>query len=218
MAKKDLKLTVETRERIGTTGSQGLRRAGKFPAVIYGHGAAPQHVAIDQRTFEELLHHGGRTAIITLEDGNTKGGETAMVRAVQYHPVNHHVLHADLLRVSADEKVSTELQVVTTGVARGVRDAGGVMDVITHQLEIEGPASKIPEHLEIDVTALGIHEHVTAAEVKLPAGFTMLTPPETIVVAIEASRTEHELEEAAAGPTEAAEPEVIGSKPEGSEG
>ena len=74
------------------------------------------------------------------------------------------------------------------------------MDVVTHELEIEGPANRIPEHLEIDVTELGIHEHVTAGDVKLPEGFKMLTPAETMVVAIEPSRTERELEEAAAGP------------------
>ena len=73
------------------------------------------------------------------------------------------------------------------------------MDVIVHEIEVEGPANQIPEHLEVDVTALGVHEHVTAADIALPAGFKLLTPPETIVVAIEPSRTARELEEAAAG-------------------
>jgi large subunit ribosomal protein L25 len=209
---KELKLAIEPRQKLGTTGAAALRKDGKIPAVVYGHGAAPEHVAIDARAFDDILHHGGRNAIITLADGKKKG-ETALVRDVQIDPVSRRVIHADLLRVSADEAVSARLHVVTIGVARGVREFGGVMDVVSHELEVEGPASRIPEHLEVDVTELGIHDHVTAGDVTLPEGFALLTSPETIVVSIEPSRTERELEEAAAGPAEALEPEIVGAEP-----
>ncbi|MBV8155342.1 MAG: 50S ribosomal protein L25 [Candidatus Eremiobacteraeota bacterium] len=211
MATKDLRLSIETRQKLGTTGAQSLRQRGKIPAVVYGHGTPAEHVAIEARAFEDILHHGGRNSIITLSEGGKKG-ETALVRELQYDPVTRRIIHADLLRVSADEAVTVELQVVTVGTALGVRDFGGVMDVVTHALEVEGPANRIPENLEVDVTNLGIHEHVSAADVKLPNGFTMVTPPDTIVVSIEASRTEKELEEVAAGPTEAAEPEIVGAE------
>ncbi|MBV8490094.1 MAG: 50S ribosomal protein L25 [Candidatus Eremiobacteraeota bacterium] len=216
MAAKEHKLTVEPRERVGTTGSNSLRHAGKIPAVLYGHGVAPEHLALDAHAFEELLHRGGRNAIVTLTGGPKT--ETALVREVAINPVTRRIIHADLQRVSADEAIAATIAVVTVGVPRGVREFGGVMDVITHELEIEGPASKIPDHLEVDVEQLGIHEHVTAADVKIPDGFKMLTPGETTVVTVEPSRTERDLEEAAAGPTEAAEPEVIGAKPEGENG
>ncbi|HTA40789.1 MAG TPA: 50S ribosomal protein L25, partial [Candidatus Acidoferrales bacterium] len=98
MATKDLKLAIEPRSKTGTTGAQALRADGKIPAVIYGHGTAPEHVAIDAHVFEELLHHGGRTGMITLTGGAGKS-ETALVREIQRHPVSHKVLHADLLRV-----------------------------------------------------------------------------------------------------------------------
>jgi large subunit ribosomal protein L25 len=206
-----LKLSIETREKLGTTGAAALRRHGKIPAVVYGHGTAAQNIAIDARAFNDILHHGGRNSIITLTDGGKKG-ETALVRELQIDPVSRRIIHADLLRVSADEAVTVELPVVTVGAARGVRESGGVMDVLNHTLEIEGPANRIPEHLEVDVTELGIHEHINAGDVKLPNGFTMVTPSDTVVVAIEPSRTERELEEAAAGPTEAAEPEIVGAE------
>ena len=212
MPTKDFKLTIQRREKLGTTGAQGLRAKGKIPAVLYGHGIAAEHLALDAHAFEEVLHHGGRNSIITLNDGGKKG-ETALVRDVQVHPVSHRVLHADLLRVSADEAVSASIGIVTVGVPKGVKDFGGVMDVLVHELEIEGPASRIPDHLEIDVTELGIHEHATAGDIKLPDGFTLLIPADTVVVAIEQSRTERELEEAAAGPTEAVEPEIVGAEP-----
>jgi large subunit ribosomal protein L25 len=212
VASKEFKLAVEQRAKVGTTAAQALRASGKVPAVLFGHGVVPEHLALDAHAFEELIHRGGRNAIVTLTDGGRKR-QTALVREIQRHPVSRHVVHADLQRVSADETIDARLAIVTVGVAEGVRNAGAVMDVITHELEVEGPASKIPENLEIDVTALNIHDHIIAAEVPLPAGFKLLTPPETIVVTIEPSRTAHELEEAAAPAEEAAEPEVIGAEP-----
>lgn len=210
MASKELTLAVERRSKLGTTGAQALRAAGKVPAVLYGHGVVPEHLALDARAFEELLHKAGRNAIVSLSDGG-RARQTALVRQIQRHPVSRRVVHADLQRVSADETIDARLPIVTVGTADGVRNAGGVMDVITHEIEVAGPANKIPENLEVDVSALGIHEHVTAGEIALPAGFRLITPPETTVVSIEPSRTARELEEAAAGPEQAAEPEVIGA-------
>ena len=213
MPKKDLQLSIESRAKLGTSGAHALRAAGKVPAVLYGHGYAPEHIAVDAHAFGELLTHGGRNAIITLIAGGRKR-QTALVREIQLHPVSRRVIHADLQRVSADETINTRLPIVTVGVADGVRNFGAVMDVITHELEVEGPASRIPEHLEVDVTALGVHEHVTAADVTLPESFKLLTSPETIVVSIEPSRTARELEEAVApAAEEVAEPEVIGTEP-----
>jgi large subunit ribosomal protein L25 len=211
VATKELQLAIEHREKLGTTGSNALRRAGKIPAIVYGHGTAPDHVAFDAHAFAELLHRSGRNAIITLTDGGRKK-QTALVREVQTDPVSRRIVHADLQRVSADEAIVARLPIVTVGVAEGVRSMGAVMDVILHDIEIEGPADQIPEHLEIDVTELGIHQHATAGDVKLPAAFKLVTPAETVIVTIMPSRTAHELEEAAA-PAEQAEPQVIGAEP-----
>jgi large subunit ribosomal protein L25 len=210
VAKQEFKLAVEHRSKLGTTGAHALRAAGKVPAVLYGHGVVPEHLAFSARDFEDLIVHAGRNAIITLTDGPRKR-QTALVREIQIHPVSRRIVHADLQRVSADETIDARLAIVTVGVAEGVRTAGAVMDVITHELEVAGPASRIPEHLEVDVERLGVHEHVTAGEIPLPEGFRLLTAPETVVVSIEPSRTARELEEAAAPAAEAAEPEVIGA-------
>lgn len=211
--KHDLKLAVEARPKMGSTSARQLRAAGKVPGVLYGHGDAPEHVSFDARAFDDLISHGGRNGIITLVIG--KKTETAMVRDVQRHQVSHKVVHADLQRVSANESVHTSIPVVTVGVARGVKDFSGVMDVIAHELEIEGPANKLPEHLEVDVTELGIHQHITAGEVKLPAGFKLLTPADQMVVTVDASKTAQALEEAETGAAaEQTQPEVIGGAPE----
>ena len=100
----------------------------------------PEHLAFNAREFEDLIHRAGRNAIITLTDGPRKR-QTALVREVQTHPVSRRIVHADLQRVSADETIDARLAIVTVGVAEGVRNAGAVMDVITHELEIAGPAS-----------------------------------------------------------------------------
>lgn len=216
MPAKELKLSVERRAKLGTTGAHALRHAGKIPAVLYGHGDQPEHISVDAHTFEELLHHGGRNSIITLTEGGRKR-QTALVRDLQLDPVSRRIIHVDLQRVSADETISAWLPVVTIGTAEGVKSFGAVMDVIERELEVEGPADRIPEHLEIDVTLLGVHEHATAGDFPLPSGFKLLTPPETIVVSIEPSRTARELEEAAPAGEEIAEPEVIGAEPAASE-
>ncbi|MDQ6929340.1 MAG: 50S ribosomal protein L25 [Candidatus Eremiobacteraeota bacterium] len=212
MATKDLTLTIEPREGAGTTKSNVLRHAGKIPGVLYGHGAAPQPVAFEAKAFDDLVHHGAMSSLITLMT-NGKKGDTALIRQVQRDPITRRVVHADLQRVSANEQIRTKLQVITVGAALGVRESGGVLDVVNHELEIEGPANRIPDHLEVDVTDLNLHEHISAEQVKLPDGFKMISPADMLVVTIESSKTEKQLEET---PTlEQAEPEVIGAKPEG---
>lgn len=207
-------LPIERREKTGTTASQALRREGKVPGVLYGHGSAPMHVAFEQRAFDELISRGGRTGVITLTlDG--KKADTALLRDVRRNPVTRFIEHVDLQRVSEHESVHAKISLTAVGVARGVKDFGGVLDVIVHEIDVEGPVDEMPDHLEVDVTELGIHQHASAGDVKLPKGFKLLTPADTIVVSVESSKTAQHLEEAATGVTaEQATPEVIGGAPE----
>lgn len=215
MASKELNLALEKRDHSGTTTSNALRASGRVPGVLYGHGAPPQPVTFDGRVFEDLLHKGARTGLITLSIEGKK--DTALLREVQRDPVSRKVMHADLQRVSANENVHTTLNVVTLGVAFGVKESGGVLDLILHELEVSGPANKLPEHLEIDVTALGIGDHIVAGDVALPDGFKMLTSADMTVVAVAASKTAAQVEDAAI-PSEQLAPEVIGAKPEAEAG
>lgn len=214
MSNNQLTLHIEHRATTGTGGARALRQHGKIPAVLYGHGAEPQHVAFEARAFADIMQHGGRNVVFALlVDG--KKADMALIRDLQRDPVSQRIVHVDLQRVSEHEHVHARLPVVTVGVARGVREFAGVMDVITHELEVEGPADHLPERIEIDVTELGIHGRVTAGEILLPAGFKMLTPRETTVITVEASKTARQVEEAQFVTSEQAEPEVIGAKKEG---
>jgi large subunit ribosomal protein L25 len=146
---------------------------------------------------------------------NGKKADTALVRDVQRNPVSRKIVHVDLQRVTAHEAVRTTIPLVTVGKPRGVREFGGVMDVIVHEIEVEGPVDELPDHFEIDVSDLGIHQHVNASDIKLPPSFKLLEAPDMIVVSVEASKTAQALEEAAAGATtEQVAPEVIGGAPE----
>ncbi|HET9095116.1 MAG TPA: 50S ribosomal protein L25 [Candidatus Baltobacteraceae bacterium] len=210
---QNLSLVIERREGGSSTKAHALRRAGKVPGVLYGHGSS-ESIAAESRALADLLHHGGRSGLIELKIGGKKL-ETAMVREIQIDPVSRKPIHFDLQRVSATETVHTKLNLVTVGTPDGVRNMGGVMDLVAHELEVEGPANKLPDHLEVDVTELGIHQHLNAGDVKLPPGVKLLTPADTTVVTVESSKTARALEEAEAGaaPVEA-QPELVG-KPEG---
>src|SRR5215469_2063619 len=117
MATKEHTLTAQPREKLGTTGANALRRNGQIPAVLYGHGTAPLHLALDGKSLDDLLHHGGRTGIVTLTVGGKKA-DTAMLRQVSRNPVTRKIEHVDLQRVSAHEAVHASIPLTTVGVAR----------------------------------------------------------------------------------------------------
>jgi large subunit ribosomal protein L25 len=179
------KLILEPRTRTGTTAAHALRRAGKIPGVVYGHGT-PVPIAIDAKQLADLVLSGNRSHIVEATVGTEK--DSVLLRRVEPDPIYHKPLAVDFQRVTRNEPIVAVVTVVTTGAARGVRESGAVMDIVTHQLEIKGPAHAIPDSLVVDVTDLGLHDHVTAAQVALPKGFNLISPPETMVVSVEISR------------------------------
>jgi large subunit ribosomal protein L25 len=203
-------LTVETRERVGTTSARALRRAGKVPGVLFGHGAPPRAIAISTKTLAELLHRGGKNHLLTIAlDGVT---DTAMLRGVERDALSHELISVDLQRIGASEKIEAALPIIAIGVSPGVRDLFGVLDVLIHTLDVSGPADQIPNHIDVDVSGLGLREHLTAGQVPLPAGFTLVTPADTLVVTVEPPRTITETEETAA--PSAAEIPLVGAETE----
>jgi large subunit ribosomal protein L25 len=205
-------LTVESRERVGTTSARALRRAGKIPGVLFGHGAPPRAIAISTKALDELLHRGGKNHLLTIAvDGVT---DTAMLRGVERDALSHALISVDLQRIGASETIAAALPIVAVGVSPGVRDLSGVLDVLIHTLEVSGPADRIPDHIDVDVSGLGIREHLTAGQIVLPAGFTLVTPADTLVVTVEPPRTITETEEAAA--PSVAEIPLVGAETESS--
>jgi len=196
MATKNDVLAVATRTNTGTTAAIALRKSGRVPGVLFGHGAPPMPISLDAKAFDELLHAGGRNHLLDITiDGATN--DTALVREVQRHPISRRVLHADLQRVSATEEISASLPLVPVGVPEGVKNDGGVMDLVLHTIDVTGPANALPEHIEVDVAHLGIGDRLTAGELVLPSGIKLDLEPATVLITIEAPRAEREEEVAA---------------------
>jgi large subunit ribosomal protein L25 len=207
MATTTTLLAVTKREKTGTTASHAARHAGKVPGILYGHNSEPLAIELDARTFDELLHAAGKNALleITIDGGKA---DTALVREVQRDPITRRVIHADLQRVGATEEISASLPLVAVGVADGVKNSGGVLDAVLHAIDVKGPANALPEQIEVDVTGLGVGDHLSAGDLKLPASLKLDMDPHTILFSVEASKTEAEAAEAAPAVPDAEVPTV----------
>jgi large subunit ribosomal protein L25 len=172
----DTKVHAEVRENFGKGFARRLRAAGKIPAVIYGHGTDPVHVALPGHQIALLI----RRANVVLELDVNGRKELTLVKDVQKDPVHQIIEHIDLLVVKKGEKVQVDVPVTLIGESA----AGTVVaqDANTVLLEVE--ATHIPERVELDIDGLEDGTHITAADLKLPKGASLAVDPETLIVAI----------------------------------
>lgn len=213
-----IQLNGKRREVIGKGGARKARAAGQIPGVIYGHGETPMAVTVDGREFSTAMRtHKGGNAIVNLK---VDGGEfTALVRDAQVDPLSRAIVHLDFQHISLTETIEVEVPVHPVGVAIGVKDGGGILELITRQLEVRCLPTAIPAAIDVDVTALAIGASIHVSDIQAE-GFTILTDPETTVLTVVAPTVEEapaaaEGEVAAAAP---AEPEVVGAKGKKEEG
>jgi large subunit ribosomal protein L25 len=196
-------LHVEQRKTFGKRNNVRLRRKGRLPAVLYGHGEEPVSLTLAADEIEASLRHGAKVVDL---DGAASG--KALLQDVQWDTFFHQVLHVDLLRVRAGERVTVEVPIELRGEAPGARD-GGIVEQMIHSIEIEVALDLIPDKLHLNINQLQIDGQLTAKDiVDLPQGATILSDEDAMIVhciqrAIE--EEEEPTEEAAAG-----EPEVIG--------
>lgn len=197
---EDNKVVAELRTSFGKGFARRLRAAGQIPAVVYGHGTEPVHVALPGHQVALLIRRAN--ALLELDiDGK---GQLALVKDVQKDPVHQIIEHIDLLVVKKGEKVAVELPVVVVGEAV----PGTIVNLDATHLSVEAEATHIPEHVEISVEGLEDGARITAAEVVLPKGVSLVADPELLIVAVsaqaaEAEESEEEAAEAAAPAEEA---------------
>lgn len=172
----DTKVIAETRENFGKGFARRLRANGQIPAVIYGHGTTPVHVALPGHQVSLLVRRAN--AVLELEVDGTQ--QLTLVKDVQKDPVRQIIEHIDLLVVKKGEKVSVDVPIVVVGEPAPGTIAN--LDAVSVSLEVE--ATHIPEHVELDVEGLEDGTHITAADLKLPKGAALATDPETLIVAI----------------------------------
>ncbi|HOX06057.1 MAG TPA: 50S ribosomal protein L25 [Planctomycetota bacterium] len=215
MAKKFTVLKAAVRSAAGTSPSRGLRGKGLVPAVLYGAGRKTSSIQMDRAVLEAALAHGDRLVTLSIE-GADPAERQAMIKDIQYAPVSHRPIHADFQEVRADQTIVVKVKVLLRGTPAGAA-SGGVTNAVIRELEVECLPVNIPEEIRLDISALAIGDVIRAREVKLPAEVKLATAAEAVVVAVEAPRTEKDLE-AAVAVEGAAGPEVLTAKKEEAEG
>ena len=193
-------LQVEKRERVGSSATQKLRRDGRVPAVLYGHGEANAHLSIPEQQVQTLIRHHSKTVELA---GAVK--DTALVSDVQWDPLGIEVLHLDLIRVNLKELVEVTVPIDVHGEPAGTRE-GGVLLTNLHEVDIRCPAGSIPDNIGLNVSELQLGGHMTAGDLEMPEGVELVTSADTMVAHVELPRTQ---EEEITEQPEAAEPEVI---------
>jgi large subunit ribosomal protein L25 len=172
----DTKVHAELRENFGKGFARRLRAAGKIPAVIYGHGTEPVHVALPGHQTALLIRRAN--AVLELDVNGTH--QLTLVKDVQKDPVHQVIEHIDLLVVKKGEKVQVEVPILVVGEPF----AGTIANLDAQTITLEVEATHIPQNIEVDVEGLEDGTHITAADLKLPKGATLAADPEVLVVAI----------------------------------
>ncbi|MGH3664041.1 MAG: 50S ribosomal protein L25/general stress protein Ctc [Micromonosporaceae bacterium] len=202
----EVRISAESRTEFGKGGARRTRRAGKIPAVLYGHGEKPKHIALPSLEFAAALRHGGLNQLFQIEIAEDGTKSLALPKALQRDPIKDTIEHVDLLLVRRGEKVTVEIPVILTGEA--AKD--GLLMTELNTLQIEADATRLPDNVEVSIEGLQVGERILAGQVTLPTGSELLTDPEASVVSIAAAPTaeevEAELAEAEGGAPEAAEP------------
>lgn len=202
-----VKLEVESRTNTGKGAARTLRRAGRVPATIYGHGLPSRSLSVDHTVLGQLLETiGGEAALLDVSiDGDAP--VQALVREVQRNPVRRSdLIHLDLYAVLENEPIIVEIPVHIIGSAEGVRNQGGVLDHNLHRITLKVLPADIPDHIEVDVTDLMVNHAIHIADITVPKG-EIMNDDSVSIVSVVISRAEVATEVAPAETTE--EPEVI---------
>jgi large subunit ribosomal protein L25 len=201
----DFRLVAEPRTEFGKGSARRTRRAGRVPAVLYGHGQDVVHLSLPAREFAAVLRNGGSNALITVVLDGTE--HLALAKAVQRDPLTRVHEHVDLLAVRRGEKTTVDVPVVVIGDPAPDTIANHQLNTVS----LEADATALPESVEVDVTGRSAGEHITAGDLTLPAGATLVTDPEALVIGFLGAPSAAELEADLAGEgTEAPQGDVVG--------
>jgi large subunit ribosomal protein L25 len=210
-------LAAEPREVTGKKVA-ALRRDGRLPAVVFGHGEDSESVSIDTHEFEQLRRHVGANALIDLSVQGKKA-RPVLVHGVQVHPVNRRPLHVDLFLVRMTEELTVDVRLVATGTSRAVEDDNGTLLHPTEHVRIKALPDHLPESIEYSIESLVDFDAVIkVADLAIPSDVTLLTDPEEIIAKVQAPRVEVEPEPVVAEGVEGEEGAEGEAPAEGAEG
>jgi len=170
MSHESYELKAEARERVGKGSARELRRNGLIPAVIYGDKQDPISIVLPTKEITQRIHAGGfLTTIATIDVDGKK--YKVLPKDYQLDPVRDFTMHVDFLRVSGNTQVTVEIPVhfVNDQLSPGIK-AGGMLNIVRHEIEVHCPADAIPEAFEVDLTGLKIGDSVHFSKIALPKG------------------------------------------------
>ncbi len=196
-------LAAERRTVTGKAVSR-LRKDGRLPGVVYGHGTDSEPVTIDAHEFEQLRKHAGASTLVDLK---VEGGKArpVLISSIQVHPVNRRPLHVDLFAVRMTEELTVEVQLVSTGVAGAVEN-GGTLVHPTSSVKIRALPANLPDSLSYDLTPLvDFDTTITVADLIVPEGVTIQADPAEVIARVLAPRVEEAVVAAEGVEGEAAE-------------
>ena len=206
-------LEAQTRESFGKNEARRTRREGKVPAVLYGgdgKGATP--ISVAPKALLKILHsEAGQNTLIALKLAGA-GDARVLVKDFQLDPVTHAVLHADFYRVAMDKLLQVTIPVVVHGEPKGVKQQGGLVEFIRRDIEIECLPADIPEHIDVDISELMLHEGIRVRDVATNPKWKPISDPDMMIVHVIMPKAEEvaaPAEVAAVATATPAEPEVI---------
>jgi large subunit ribosomal protein L25 len=201
----EVKISAEPRTEFGKGGARRTRRAGLVPAVLYGHGEAPVHIALPAREFAAAIRHGGLNQVFTIDVVGGQGATLALPKAIQRDPIKDTYEHVDLIIVKRGEKVQVDVPVTLVGEA--ARNTLVVNE--SNTLAVVAEAMHLPNGFEVSIEGLEAGAQVTAGDVTLPEGTELAVEPDFVLAIVSAAQTAEQLEggeaEGAAEETPAAE-------------
>jgi large subunit ribosomal protein L25 len=194
----EVRIAVEQRTEFGKGAARRTRRAGKIPAVLYGHGSDPKHLSLPSVEFARAIRENGHNAVLTL-DVSGSASELALTKTITTHPIKNYIEHVDLLLIKRGEKVTVAVTVVLTGEA----GPGGLVSQEVTEVDVEADAMHIPEQLELSIAGAVIGTQLHASDIQLPTGVTLQSDPGALVVNV--SEAAASMAEEAPAEAEAAE-------------
>ena len=184
----EVRISAEPRTEFGKGGARRVRRSGKLPAVLYGHGTDPRHISLVTREFEHALRTDGINVLLNLQiDG---GSELALPKSVQRDPVRGAIEHVDLLLVRRGEKITVDVPLAVEGDVV----SGGLLDQQATTVSVTAEATHLPQGFTVSIQGLDIGGSIHAGDIKLPDGAELAGDPEQVVVHILAAPTAEQLE------------------------
>lgn len=179
----EITLNVEVRAAKGTKKElSALRGGAKIPAVVYGGEKGPVNVAVSEKELMAGRRKGGVNAIFHLK--HDKGTETVVVKELQRHPVTDRPVHADFQRISMTQKIEAKVPLNIIGEAVGVKVGGGMLNHELRELRIKALPTAIPQHIDVDVSALELHQMLTVKDLKLASGIDVLDAADQVIVRV----------------------------------